>query len=794
MQLTFLKAEVPLTKKFEKRSDGSFVGGAYPGVTNFTSHVEEVSSSAEFAERLKHHAATGHCLLTNSLTRPIKNESRAKLSNKNERREWILLDVDGLADVTSVEDFVMRVLPSQFHNVSYIAQYSPSHGIKAGIRAHVYFLLNDLVDVRAVEAWLVDLNLSHAILSNSVTLSASNLALSYPLDRVASRNGRIIYITAPECVGFEDPVPERITHVAKGYDRVSFPFASITPTEIAQRVRDKVNELRAAKSLPISRKKDHIRTNEHGQEFLHDDLVEPGYISSWEEDNDRFMRCNINGGDSFAYYYHRDQEDPYLHNFKGEPSIKLRLFDPAYYREHVVPHFEEMAKTMPRPFVFRDRATDKYFAGTRRGDEVLEQPEVIGSDKKIGDYFVQKGLTSPPAVIETWDRVFDPTLMEQYNEDALVFNTWRPTEYQKNTLYCSRIPDTIAKIIHHVTGNDDETFEHFINWVAYIQQYRTKTGTAWVLHGVPGTGKGLLFHHILRPIFGPDYCAVKQIKDLTDRFNGWMEQTILCNVDEANAEDLSYDSKEIVNALKNWITEPYQNVRHMQAVAKQCRSWINFVFTTNDFGILPIQEGDRRFNVAPRQLTKLEITPEEVAQIDEELASFSAYLMHYKVDVQMAHRPLDNWAKLELQQAARSSIEEFFFALGHGDLEYFIEGTHEDSSEYTQLNIFKEAVAEWIEDAKAERPSQVTLPQLKAAHIVMCREKGMKGAAFRSMCAKRGHPVKQMRVGEDRWRGWEVEWKQTPDLKRTLKTHLKLVPSQADLEKKVNDEISRKPT
>ena len=28
---------------------------------------------------------------------------------------------------------------------------------------------------------------------------------------------------------------------------------------------------------------------------------------------------------------------------------------------------------------------------------------------------------------------------------------------------------------------------------------------------------------------------------------------------------------------------------------------ITFLFTTNDFGILPIQDGDRRFNVAPRQ-------------------------------------------------------------------------------------------------------------------------------------------------------------------------------------------------
>jgi hypothetical protein len=44
--------------------------------------------------------------------------------------------------------------------------------------------------------------------------------------------------------------------------------------------------------------------------------------------------------------------------------------------------------------------------------------------------------------------------------------------------------------------------DHFLNWLAFILQHRDRTKTAWVLHGVPGTGKGLLTNDILRPIFG----------------------------------------------------------------------------------------------------------------------------------------------------------------------------------------------------------------------------------------------------------------------------------------------------
>lgn len=788
MQLTFLQADVPLTKTYEKRSNGEYVGGAYPGTTNFTSSVEDVATIAQFAEVLHAHAVAGHCLLTSSLQRPIKNESRAGLSDQHERREWILLDIDGLAGVESVEDFVREVLPPHFHDASYVVQYSPSHGIKPGVRAHVFFMLYDKVDPRSIESWLAETNLTHPGLSNQVTLSKSRVALSYPLDRVASRNGRIVYITAPECIGFDDPVEDRIDYVEKSLDRVSFSFSGLSPADVAVRVREKVNHLRELAGLTVSRKKEHTRISKDGKEFLLDDLIDPGYITSWHEDNDRFMRCNINGGDSYAYYYHRDQEDPYLHNFKGEPSVRLSKFDPAFYDKYVVPHFEELSKSRPRPFIFRDAHTDKYYVGTRKDKEVLTQPEVIGaSEKKIGDYFAEFG-TAPPAVYQTWQKVFDPTIFDQWNEEKKIFNTWCPTSYQQNTLYTSKIPPIIDKILRHVTGDDEECYVTFINWLAYIQQTRQKTGIAWVLHGVPGTGKGLLFHNIITPIFGVDYCISKQFRDLADNFNGWMEQCIFLNIDEANADDMGKMARSLVNNLKNWITEPKISVRHMQATARMCDSFTNFVFTTNDFGVIPIQQGDRRINVCPRQETKLVITEEEVAGIEKELQAFSQYLTHYKVDVAMVRRPLENEAKSVAQEAARTSIEEFFHAFQRGDLEYFVHGTDEESSEYTALNIFKQAVQEWLQDARLGQQSLVTPYQLRCAHIVMCRDKSIKAGAFNSMCAKRGVPVKKLRVNEERHTGWQINWQLTEEQKRDLKIHLK--PVDADLDRKINDEIA----
>lgn len=331
MQLTFLSAKVPLTKSYEKRPDGSYKGGMYPGVTNFTSMTEITESPAGFAKALETHASLGHCLLTNSLTSPIVNSSRAKLSDKEELRKWIVLDLDGIDGITSVEDFISKCLPAQFHKCSYIVQHSPSSGIKPGIRAHVFFLLHDKVDVRSVSTWLKYTNLETQLLSDQVTLSNNSMALSLKLDWVANNNGRIIYITPPVCEGFDDPVAKRIELVEKKYDRLSFNFAAIGSAQMRAKYKERLNALRSDAGLAISRKQDYyILRND--KEYVVDALVEPARITDPVPDNDLFMRCNLDGGDSLAYYYHRNNPT-YLYNFKGEPAVRMKLCDPSFTPE-----------------------------------------------------------------------------------------------------------------------------------------------------------------------------------------------------------------------------------------------------------------------------------------------------------------------------------------------------------------------------------------------------------------------------------------------------------------------------
>lgn len=79
---------------------------------------------------------------------------------------------------------------------------------------------------------------------------------------------------------------------------------------------------------------------------------------------------------------------------------------------------------------------------------------------------------------------------------------------------------------------EDETFEHWLNWLAVIFQHRCKPKTAWILHGTEGTGKGLIVNNILAVLLGRNYVQSKRASELEDKFNGWLEQALIAFIDE----------------------------------------------------------------------------------------------------------------------------------------------------------------------------------------------------------------------------------------------------------------------
>ena len=90
---------------------------------------------------------------------------------------------------------------------------------------------------------------------------------------------------------------------------------------------------------------------------------------------------------------------------------------------------------------------------------------------------------------------------------------------------------------------------------------------------------------------------------------------------------------------------------------------------------MKIEDGDRRYNIAPRQEVKLEDAhPEVIEQIDDiykELHDFAGILKTYEVNTRLVRTCVNNDAKTEMRHVSMSVFEEFCQALKQGKLEYF---------------------------------------------------------------------------------------------------------------------------
>ena len=87
--------------------------------------------------------------------------------------------------------------------------------------------------------------------------------------------------------------------------------------------------------------------------------------------------------------------------------------------------------------------------------------------------------------------------------------------------------------------------------MAYIFQTRQKTTKAWVLGGVQGTGKGVFYSKILRPLFGPEHVPMRTLRNIEENFNLYMRQALFLIVDEFHMGSASTGVKRVADQLKS---------------------------------------------------------------------------------------------------------------------------------------------------------------------------------------------------------------------------------------------------
>ena len=700
MELVFLKAKQRLAKEISNKGTTP-----YPLTKNFTSEHVQVSKTKKglhtLLKTLQTQAASGACLHKGLLKRPLKNESRAMMADRVASTELLVLDIDGiqmpgnLTDVRTVAEKIIAQLPECFQDVSYIVQASASLGFKKDkVSMHFFFLLDQPTQPKILKEWFKLLNYETDILSSQLSLSANGQSLSYKLDPSVAENSKIIYIAPPTFKDdIQDPISgDRFVLVERG-------SVTIDPRPLLVHVNpERVHNLGIQikdglrKKLNLPKKTSKLSTVSIGGE-AQEVLQNPDKMTiEISRVNEPYVNCNVNGGDSNGYYFVLTNPH-YMYNFKGEPVWEIQKADPDFYRNIFEIFADKIDKDKKiKPVALRDFYTDTYYNGIY--DETTQQftndyPLTPTNKQSIDDFMRSHNRPSldyiPDARV-----VFDPSNNKgiELDEAPYYVNLYRKTKYMLNQeehvseltyggaekLYT--ITPHIAQLLMHVLGNGKTEFEHFINWLAYIYQNKNKTMTAWIFTGVPGTGKGLFVHKVLKPLFGEQQAPMRALENIEEQFNLYMRTALFLIVDEFRMGDAGSIGK-MADKLKHQITEPNLTIRAMRSNQIELPSFCNFLFLTNRADAVKIEEGDRRYNVAPRQEVKLENANADLInnmdKLEQELYIFAGVLNKFQVDQRMAHTALENEAKIQMKNISMSVLEEFAAAVRQRNLEYFTE-------------------------------------------------------------------------------------------------------------------------
>ncbi len=670
MKITFLQAKLPLTKSFTLRPDKTVEKSSYPNVWEVTSIIEDIPDLKSLEAAIVKHGQLGNCMLKGMVTRNLTCESRKESTDRNAPTEWLCLDIDGIEPVFSGTPVTVDIIMQSMGlgDISYVLQWSGSMGISSkAIRCHIFIRLSKPVSAPLIKQWLIQMNHETPVLRAHQSLSKTGNSLLWGLDITACQSDKLIYIAPPVLKGIKNPLGKtpRVSLVNK--TKNSFDLNSrINSTEQNRELTDKrVLELRDLAGLP---KRKMTYKNIGG----HQCLVKPDECIATEIRHDRgFVYFNLNGGDSWAYY-HPEHNPDYIFNFKGEPVYQTKDLLPAYWESLKTQAYRVSTNGLTY-LAFLDRRTSVYWRGTYDQNKDWLNLYAAKNESMVRQFADSNGMRLGDNIPE-WDLEFDPHKNLRVDFNNRVINTFQLTSYMmaphKKVTSC---PPLIFEIISHILANDVDAIEHFLNWTAWIAQNRDRARTAWVFHGVPGTGKGLLMNKILAPLFGDEQTVVKRAGELSEKWTDFVEGKLFICVDEMQSSALRDEAGVIAN-MKNLITEPTASIRVMNKNAYRVKNFSNWMFASNKPDPVSIDKDDRRFNVGPYQsIAFRKPTDKELDDMrDNELQQFYFFLMSYAVDENAAHTPLENKSRDTLIELTQTTSESTATALREGDIQFFL--------------------------------------------------------------------------------------------------------------------------
>ncbi|MDN5069449.1 DUF5906 domain-containing protein [Aliarcobacter butzleri] len=308
---------------------------------------------------------------------------------------------------------------------------------------------------------------------------------------------------------------------------------------------------------------------------------------------------------------------------------------------------------------------------------------ITGEDIDLSDFYTKKRATSEDFMEEKlkvspedlkliMEEIFAPSIKEEFisqNNGTYKLNKFKPSAYMlvdselNKELKFNLEHSAIAKLIFHLVNCNNYKRDWIINWLAYFFQRLKKSQVALVLLGVQGTGKGIFFNEIIKPLCGAEFVKTINDKSLNTNYKGSLvENTLFFNLDEIFAKNSS--SSSIKNFLKALVTnETITAEKKFKNLEKETPIYGQILITSNELYALEIEPSDRRFTVFSTGINLaycnfLGFGSYEAlsTSIKNELEHFAIYLKNYQVDEKMANTAMNTLEKDNLIQQYQRTI------------------------------------------------------------------------------------------------------------------------------------------
>jgi len=310
------------------------------------------------------------------------------------------------------------------------------------------------------------------------------------------------------------------------------------------------------------------------------------------------------------------------------------------------------------------------------------------------------------SLIPTVQLIFDPHKEEHFIANGIRHqNSYLPTKYlsNKSDELINNIDFTKYPHIYALLKNvfiTDSRIDYFINWLSYIADTKKKTGVAIILRGIQGTGKGVIWEHLINELVGEKYTIRVTNDMLKSNFNGFLENKLFINPNEIKGE--FKDGNTIYEKLKEWVTDSEINIDNKFTKIKKTKNYFNVLIYSNNDVPLQIQGSDRRYTVYETKNRTLKDVSEKdfgyshpkyfIEGIDKEKEGFLFDLLKYKYDIRRATTAEDTEEKQKIYLASMTKAEILADKIKEKDLYYFIHEIEERAD--TDSELFKELYKE----------------------------------------------------------------------------------------------------